>query len=115
MSIKREYPIEVVLTVFERNLIIMAVLPKEGDVLTARTVNGLRDKLSLTDEEMVTLAVTNNEETGQRFIPAKSNKYETALSFDEPQFNVIASGLRRLDTSKKLPVYAIDLYDKFVK
>ena len=116
------------LTVLER-ILLLNLLPKEGNVITLRVVRKVREALSFSDEEQAALDFRHEGEAvhGQEELPAAerkrvpegqivwNQKAEPAkeFRFGETALKLIRKELTRLDTDGKLNEPMVPLYDKF--
>jgi len=98
------------LGVFNR-LILLNILPKEGDFTTLKIVRKMRENLSFTEEEHKALKFVQDE---------SSVKWDNAadvpreINFGEKATDIIVSALKKLNTDKKLTEQHYDLYSLFV-
>jgi len=113
------------LGVFER-LILLNVLPKEGDFTTLKIVRKLREDLSFTEEEHKVLQF---KQAGEVYMDAAGQEKEVPLGtvhwkaegdvprdipIGEKATDVIVGTLKKLDKDKKLTDQHFSLYEKFV-
>ena len=99
------------LTVKER-LILMNLLPKEGNFLTLRLMRKLRETLSFDEEEHKILKfVQNGEQLSWDFAADVVKDVEVG----EVMLDVITNGLKDKDKEGKLTEDHITLYEKFVE
>ena len=96
------------LTLLER-LVILSVLPKEGDYATLRILQNLKLSLSFTEEETTAwgIATVDNRTTWKQ-------NGETEIPIGEKATDIIVSALSKLNKDKKLPAEALSVYEKFV-
>jgi len=99
------------LTVFDR-LILLNVLPKEGDITTLRIVRALRDSLSFSEEEHTALQFKHD---GNNIAWKEEADVAKDVVIGEKATDVIVSALRSLNKSKKLTEQHLGLYEKFIK
>jgi len=98
-----------ILTVKER-LLLLNVLPREGDITTLRVVRQLREALSFSEEEHATLNfVTEGNEL--KWSPEASQEAEIALG--KKASDVVAEVLKKLSDNKTLHEDYVSLWDKF--
>lgn len=114
------------LSVYER-LILLNILPKEGDITTLRIVRTLRENLSFTESEHKVLCFKNPGETyidnnGQeRAVPIgqvvwnQAAAIPTDIAIGEKAFDIIVAALKRLNSERRLHESHLDLYERFVK
>lgn len=100
------------LGVMER-IVLLSILPKEGDYTTLKLMREMREDLSFTEEEHKQLAF--EQAGGQvRWNADNAAKLGKAFRFGEKQKEIIAAALKRLDEQKKLQDEHFTLYEKFV-
>ncbi len=99
------------LSVLER-VLLLGVLPKEGDITTLRIVQQLREELSFSEEEHQVLGFVANEATNQlTWNPLPLTQHVTLGPKAQA---LITEALERLNREKKLTAEFIGLYDRFV-
>ncbi len=98
------------LTVAER-LILLAILPKEGDYTTLKIVSNLKQTLSFSEDEHKKLKFVAE---GQSIRWESSAKQEKLIEIGDKAKEILASALKELDKSKKLQENQIPLYEKFL-
>lgn len=98
------------LGVFDR-LILLNILPKEGDFTTLKIVRKMREDLSFTEEEHKALQFQqeDNNIKWQKEVDKPKN-----INFGEKATDLIVSTLKKLNTEKKLSEQHYSLYEKFV-
>jgi len=99
------------LSVLER-LVLLAILPKEGNFTTLKLVRKLREELSFSEEEHKTLGFV--QEGGQ----VKWNENPSIrkdLQIGEKMSDLIANTLKKLSDESKLRDEHFTLYEKFVE
>ena len=108
MTKKKEEGME--LGVFDR-LILLNILPKEGDFLTLKIVRQMREDLSFTEAEHKALQFVQEE--GNVRWKKEADKPKT-IGFGVKATEIIVDVLKDLDKSKKLKDEHFGLYEKFV-
>ncbi len=100
------------LTVIDR-ILLLSVLPNEGDITTLRVVSDLRVGLSFSEEELVQAEIVSVPEMGQvRWNPAVTLTKDVPIG---PKAHALISGaLEQLSKEKKLRADLLPLYDRFV-
>ena len=96
------------LTLLER-LMVLSVLPKEGDHATLKVLQNLKMSLAPSEEEIRNWGITSEE--GKTFW--KENGVAD-IPIGEIASDIIVKTLRRLDKEKKLPEQAMSVYEKFI-
>ena len=97
------------LNVGER-LMVISVIPKEGDFVTIRMVRGLISKLGLSAEEIQDFEVKSEE--GNVMWNAKGS-VPLDFEFHYAETDLIKKSLRKLEEEKKLNQDTIGVYEKF--
>ena len=113
-----------VFSVLER-LLLLDILPKEGDILSLKTARKLREAISFTDEEH---EIVQFRKTGEVYVEdgvekvvypgqvAWMNKeYKAEIEVSEKAEDMIVVALKKASETRKLTDQYIDLYDRFVK
>jgi hypothetical protein len=98
------------LGVFDR-LILLNILPKEGDFTTLKIVRKLREDLSFSEEEHKALNFQQDE--GNIKWQSEADKPKE-IQFGEKATDLIVSTLKKLNTDKKLTEQHFNLYSKFI-
>jgi len=97
-----------ILNVHER-LVLLSIIPKEGDYVTLRILRELRMALGLTEEEIKKWNVVQADtrvtwdENGEAEIP-----------IGEKAMGIIIDTLRELSNRNKLNENSLELYEKFI-
>jgi hypothetical protein len=99
------------LSVYDR-LILLNILPKEGDFTTLKIIRKLREDLSFSEEEHAVLQFKQENGSVQWQQEADIPK---DISIGEKASDVIADVLIRLDKEKKLQDMHYSLYESFVE
>lgn len=97
------------LSVLERILVLNA-LPAEDDIITMRTLRGLKKDLGFTEDELVKLEFKT--EDGKTHWNKTVGEREFTLHPKAGE--LISNALKKLSDTKKLTENHIDLYEKFV-
>lgn len=100
------------LTVLER-LILLNVLPKEGDFTTLKLLRKLRENLSFDEEEHKVLNFVQDGDQITWSVPAAA-KVVKRIQIGEKQHDLIHDALKKLNDEKKLTEQHLTLYEKFV-
>jgi hypothetical protein len=98
------------LSVGER-LVLLSVLPKEGNFITLKLVRELRENLSFSEDEHKKYKF--RQEEGNVFW--ENNNDEADIKIGEKAADVIAEALKELDKQKKLKNEHYSIYEKFIK
>ena len=98
------------LNVLER-IQLLQHLPREGDIVSLRILQTLRMSIGFTEDELKRFDIKTDQETN---ITTWDNDEEVDIPIGEKATDIIVDALKKMNTEKKLPDTAIDLYDKFV-
>jgi len=95
---------------FER-LILLNIMPKEGDFTTLKIIRKMQDDLGFSEEEHKALQFKQNEGRIQWIQDADVEK---EVNFGEKATDIIVGVLKKLNEDKKLTQEHFSLYEKFV-
>ena len=98
------------LGVFDR-LILLNILPKEGDFTTLKIVRTMREDLSFTEEEHKALEFKQEEANIQW---KREADIQRDINFGEKATDIIVEVLKKLNSDKKLTDQHFNLYDRFI-
>ena len=98
------------LGVFDR-LILLNILPKEGDFTTLKIMRTMKEDLSFTEEEHKALEFKQEEAQVQW---KREADVERDINFGEKATDIIVETLKKLNTDKKLTDQHYSLFEKFV-
>jgi hypothetical protein len=99
--------------VIPERLVLLDLLPNEGNYLTLKLVRKLREKLSFDEDELKDCEIAQDEATNtvrwsqDKDVPKK-------MEFSDFEKDVIKKSLQELDDKKKLEPKHMSLYEKFV-
>jgi len=99
------------LSVLER-LVLLGILPKEGDFTTLKLVRKLRENLSFDEGEHEKLKFVQDGDQVRWNETALEPKH---VAIGEKMRDVIIGALKKLDDEKKLREEHFSLYEKFVE
>ena len=103
------------LNVYER-MMLLQMLPQQGDMTTLRIIRELRDNLSFSEEEHALLKFGNDEVGRTRWAPEGANQVgEKQVAIGAKATEIIAAALKELEAQKKLHIDHLPLWDKFVE
>ena len=97
------------LTVRER-LLLVGILPAQGDILTMRTTDDLRRSLIFSEEEEDELELKVD---GNRYVWNEKKAFEKNIAISAKGVSLIIMALTALDKEEKLTWEHISLWDKF--
>ena len=103
------------LSVHDR-LLLLNLLPKEGDLTSIRIVRQLRESLSFSEEDHKTLHMEQfeDEQTHQMMLRWNQEFPAKEVSIGPKAQLLIGDQLKALDSAKKLTEEFLSLYDRFV-
>ena len=101
------------LNTFER-LILLAILPKEGNFITLKIVRQLRESLSFTEEEVKVLNFVQDVENEKVTWDQAADKPKE-ITIGEKATDIVVEALKALDKEKKLTEQHYGLYEKFIE
>ena len=99
------------LGVFDR-LILLNILPKEGDFTTLKIIRKMREDLSFSEEEYKALELKTGDK-GQVLWKQEADK-PNEINIGEKATDIIVEVLKKLNDGKKLTDQHDSLYEKFV-
>ncbi|MFA6972683.1 MAG: hypothetical protein WC208_14970 [Gallionella sp.] len=99
------------LTVFGR-LMLLNILPNEGNFLTLKIVNQLQQDLSFSEEELKRLDIkqVDGNVTWNRLADEPKE-----VTIGEKATDIIVSALKKLNDTNKLTLQHYELYEKFIE
>ena len=98
------------LSVLER-IVLLDILPKEGNFVTLKILRKLRESLSFTEEEIKYYALTIE---GNEFKWSDQVEQVADITIGEKATDIAAAALKALDKANKLEDRHFSLYEKFV-
>ena len=103
------------LSVKER-LMLLSIVPAQGDFLTLKIVRKLREELSFSEEEHSLLQFRQDQASGMtRWSDTGEKQIVKDVQIGEKAIDIIADGLKKLNDEKKLTMDTMELYEKFVE
>ena len=99
--------------VFER-LVLLNILPKEGNFITLKIVRELREGLSFNEKEIKELNIEIDPEKGNASWNIKADK-EKDVEMGREAKKIIIEILENLDKDKKLTQDHFTLFEKFIE
>ena len=101
------------LTVVDR-VILMSVLPKEGDISTLKILRDLMSEIGFTEEEVQKLEMSSSEK-GTTWKQDEGIKLNKEIDIGPRAYNVIEGAFRKISEAKKLTLEHLPTFEKFVK
>jgi hypothetical protein len=99
------------LNVFDR-LVLLNILPKEGNFLTLKIVRSLREDLSFSEDEHKALQF---HQDGQIMKWQQSADIPKCIAIGEKANEIIVEALKKLDKENKLQAEHLSIYERFVE
>jgi hypothetical protein len=100
------------LSVYER-LLLLNILPKEGDYTTLKILRVLKEDLSFSEEEHKALEFSQESGTSVVHWKTEGETMKEVL-IGEKATDIIVGALKALDAKKKLQEEHMPLYERFV-
>lgn len=94
----------------KERILLLNILPAEGNIITLRIMQDLRRNLAPTEEEIKSVNL--------RTVDDKilwDNDFEVEVPIGEKATDVIVDSLKKLNRENKLTVQHISLYERFVE
>jgi len=92
-------------------LLIINLLPKEGNILQLRMIRNLVERVGLSAEDITEFGV---RQEGQQIVWNPKGAIAKEFEFRDAEVKIIADALKALDSQSKLTADMIPLYDAFV-
>ena len=92
-------------------LILLGVLPKEGDFTTLKILRQMKDDLSFSEEEHKILKIRQEGE----MMFWEEGLEDKEINFGEKATDIIVDAFKKLNDQKKLRIEHMELYEKFVE
>ncbi len=100
-----------ILTIPER-LVLIGVLPAEGNMVTLRVITDLRDALTISEKEATEVGLVQD---GQQITWKPGTDLEAQIEVTPAGKGLIVEQLKRLNDEQKLTANHMTLYEKFVE
>lgn len=97
------------LTVSDR-LILLFIIPQQGDFTTLKIIRNMRDDLSFSEEDHEKLKFRIDEG-----IHWEEGLEDKEINFGEKATDIIVDAFKKLDSQKNLRIEHMELYEKFVE
>ena len=94
-------------------LVLLSIIPAQGDYLTLKIVRKLRESLSFSEEEHAAFKFVNGEDNMVTWDDSTPQIKEIELTTKAQ--TIVSEALAELNRTKKLKDEHFDLYEKFVK
>jgi len=91
-------------------LILLGVIPLQGDFTTLKIIRDMRDELSFSEEEHKKLKF-RQEET---MVFWEEELEDKEINFGEKATDIIVDAFKKLNDQKKLRIEHMELYERFV-
>jgi len=99
------------LNVFER-LVLLPILPAEGDFLTLKIMRELKESLSMSQTDLDEFEI---KQAGEQVTWNEKGNEEREIEIGEKATEIVIDSLKKLDKEKKLTDRHFTVYEKFVK
>lgn len=99
------------LTIRER-IILLSILPKEGNYAMLKILTNLRMSLAFTEEEVKEWKIVTNPKSGQTTWDGDAEASEVPIG--EKATDIIVDAFKKLDRENKLTEEMIDTYERFI-
>lgn len=99
------------LSVFER-VILLDILPKEGDFQTIKILSELREALSFSEQEYKVCEIRFE---GGHVFWNEATATKKDIKIKDKATEIIVNALKDLDAKKKITDGCLSLYEKFIK
>ena len=99
------------LNVFER-LVLLPILPAEGDFLTLKIMRELKESLSMSQTDLDEFEI---KQAGEQVTWNEKGNEEREIEIGEKATDIVVESLKALDKEKKLTERHFSLYEKFCK
>jgi len=91
-------------------LILLGIIPQQGDFTTLKIVRDMRDELSFSEEEHKKLKFRQEE----NMTYWEEGLEDKEINFGEKATDIITDAFKKLNDQKKLRIEHMELYEKFV-
>jgi len=91
-------------------LILLGVIPQQGDFTTLKIVRNMRDELSFSEEEHKILKIRQEGE----MMFWEEGLEDKEINFGEKATDIIVDAFKKLNDQKKLRIEQMELYERFV-
>lgn len=95
-------------------LMLLNILPPEGDFITLRIVRDLKRELSFSEQEIKDLKIVSEPNVVRWDEKAEAEQGEKEVEIGSKATAIIVDVLVRLDKEKKLMEGHVSLYEKFI-
>ena len=92
-------------------LILLGVIPQQGDFTTLKIIRNMRGDLSFSEEEHKELKFRREDE----MVYWEDGLENKEISFGEKATDIIKDAFKKLSSEKKLRIEHMELYEKFVE
>ena len=90
-------------------LILLGIIPQQGDFTTLKIIRNMRDELSFSEEEHEKLKFRQEAE-----MTYWEEELEKEINFGDKATGIITDAFKKLSEQKKLRIEHMELYEKFV-
>ena len=94
-------------------ILLLNILPPEGDITTIKLIRRLREDLSFSEAEHIQFDIKKSDDGMIRWNPEAEVVKD--VEFGPKALAVVEATLKKLSAEKKLTAQHIDLYEQFIK
>lgn len=94
-------------------LVLLSMLPREGDLITLRTVRDAKTTISFSDAEREALKLKSKPDGTVEW--DTSVEQESSIALTDSAFEVILTRFDQMDKEKKIPLSYLDTYEKLMQ
>lgn len=93
---------------------LLGLLPAEGNAVTLRIVNDLRNSVGLSEEDHKAVELENTKDGAVRWNVAKAEAQIKDIKIGDVAKGVIKEALQKLNDENKLTLAIMPIYEKFM-
>ena len=93
-------------------IMLLQILPKEGNFVTLKIIRNLQELLSPSEEEFKKYEIN---QVGERVTWNEKGKEELDIEIGEKARDIVIDALKKLDDEGKLTQQHLSVYEKFVE
>jgi hypothetical protein len=109
---EEHWPQTVGLNIYER-VLLWSVVPKEGDIVTLKALQAVKERIANTDAENVEYKFESVDGRTTFDVMSAKASAPTEFSFSRKEWKLVEDKLRQLEKDKKLSFEHLSLYEKF--
>lgn len=93
---------------------VLGIMPAEGNILTIRTVKGVKNKMIPTEAEQKDFGIETLDDGRIKWNAVKGAALK-AFQLSDAEFGMVASELRKLEQGNKLKEEQLDIFEIFAE